>query len=185
MHIRRRFTVIVGTVGLTAVAAAAAAQSSAGPQISHRDGYFTFGGTIGGVVAETPGGIPDLAAHVEVPLAAAWSVRGQVGRQREIAPVDRTTDALTLRRYTASLVFFNPRWDRGSNYAFVGVGAYQFRYATSDAADKTLIGLHYGIGAESPAIGPVVLNIEVTLRRDLHPQRVSPLTLALGFKVRY
>lgn len=184
MHIRRPFIVIVGTVALAAMAASAAAQSSA-PQISQRAGYFTFGGTMGVVLAETPGGIPDLAAHVEVPLAASWSVRGQIGRQRELAPVNRTTDAVTLRRFTTSLVLFNPRRDGGHNYIFVGIGAYQFRYARSKADDKTQLGMHVGIGAESPAIGPVVLNIEGTFRRDFHPERVSPLTLACGFKIRY
>jgi hypothetical protein len=185
MQTSRPIAAMTWTIVFSAVAAAAAAQPGAGPQISQRAGYFTFGGTIGGGLAETPDGIPDLAAHVEVPLTTMWSVRGQIGRQRELVHSRATTDAVKLRRFTTSLMMFNPRRDGGHNYVFVGIGAYQYRYARNEADDETRMAGHAGIGAESPAIGPVVLNIELTFRRDFRPQNVSPLTLACGFKVRY
>jgi hypothetical protein len=185
MKMSRPFALMTWTLAFSVVAGTAAAQSSA-PQVSRRGGYYTFGGTIGTVLAETPGGIPDLAGHVEVPLATWWSVRGQIGRHRELTSVNRTTETLTLRRFTTSLVLFIPRGrDRGLNYIFAGVGAYQYRYGRSEANDNTQLNPHFGIGAESPAIGAVVLNAEVTLRRDLHPTHVSPLTMAAGLKIRY
>jgi hypothetical protein len=181
---RRAVAIATWTLLLGAVAGSAAAQSSPQPQISRRAGYFTFGGSLGA----DPGNdtaILDLAADVEAPLTSIVSVRGQIGRAgAEVTSMSgpiRISDTLRVRRFTASL-----QLRAGSKYVFGGVGAYQYRYAIRLADDKTRWGTHIGGGVESPPLGVVVLNAEVTLRRVYSLEKFfSPMTLSAGFKIRY